>query len=128
MSLVAEMIPMTRNGCGWKPPPSSRATGEHHDGDHHQGDRDGHEHNALGAHQDPEHSPGGSFPAWRVAGQALVIERARLWSAHDRLPSVPCPRPGYGETRRWLSTVATPGAEAAATRAALASCSECTCP
>jgi hypothetical protein len=68
MSLVAEMIPMTGNGCSWKPPPSSRATmnsalltarrqhkvvpatGEHHDGDHHQGDRDGHEHDALGVH------------------------------------------------------------------------------
>jgi hypothetical protein len=35
---------------------------------------------------------------------------------------------GYGEIRRWLSTVATPGAEAAAARAALASFRECTCP
>ena len=35
---------------------------------------------------------------------------------------------GYGETSRWLSTVATPGAAAAAALAAAASCSECTCP
>ena len=33
-----------------------------------------------------------------------------------------------GETSRWLSTVATPGADAAAALAAAASCSECTCP
>ena len=35
---------------------------------------------------------------------------------------------GYGETSRWLSTAATPGAAAAAALAAAASCSECTCP
>jgi hypothetical protein len=35
---------------------------------------------------------------------------------------------GYGETSRWLSTVATPGAAPAAALAAAASCSECTCP
>jgi hypothetical protein len=35
---------------------------------------------------------------------------------------------GYGETSRWLFTVATPGAAAAAALAAAASCSECTCP
>ena len=34
----------------------------------------------------------------------------------------------YGVMTRWLSTVATPGAEAAAARAALASLSECTWP
>lgn len=35
---------------------------------------------------------------------------------------------GQGETTRWLSTDATPGAAAAAAVAALASFSECTCP
>jgi hypothetical protein len=41
-------------------------------------------------------------------------------------------RPGVaiqpGRTSRWFSTVATPGAAAAAARAALACFSECTCP
>jgi hypothetical protein len=70
MSRVAEMIPVTRNGCTWKPPPSSRATivrttmksalrgqdklvnslGEHCDGGNQQGDRDGHEHDGLAVH------------------------------------------------------------------------------
>jgi hypothetical protein len=58
------------------------------------GDRDGHDHDALGAHQDPEHGPGDLPPHGGWPGQALVIGRARLWSAHDRLPSVPCRRPG----------------------------------
>jgi len=79
MSLVAEMILMTRDGSRTTTMNSALltarvivtancsprcqheivpATGEHHDGDHHQGDRDGHEHDALGVHQDPEHGPG----------------------------------------------------------------------
>jgi hypothetical protein len=54
---------------------------------------------------------------------------ATPWSAHDRPPAVPyLGGGGQGETKRWLSTVATPGADAAAARAAAASCSECTCP
>ena len=35
---------------------------------------------------------------------------------------------GYGDTTRWFSTFATPGAAAAAALAVLASVSECTCP
>ena len=45
----------------------------------------------------------------------------------DQPARLPSPH-GYGETSRWLSTVATPGAAAAAALAAAASCSECTCP
>jgi len=35
---------------------------------------------------------------------------------------------GYGDTTRWFSTFATPGAAAAAALAVLASVNECTCP
>ena len=56
----------------------------------------------------------------------------RRWLAGSRvtefLQDQPARLHGYGETSRWLSTVATPGAAAAAALAAAASCSECTCP
>jgi hypothetical protein len=54
-------------------------------------------------------------------GQLLNLA---FWDVGIGLPV----RPSYGEMTRWLSTVATPGAEAAAARAALASLSECTWP
>ena len=62
------------------------------------------------------------------APTAVRVRYRRSWRMGRAGQSRPYTLSAYGETSRWLSTVATPGAAAAAALAAAASCSECTCP